>query len=537
MSANLTPQKHDSRNLRPHYYSCTDIKKRMSVDLKAANLRVVKREISRPKILFESKLFEDIKSPDYFIKKARSRFLNTCSLLSLQKSHPPKQFDTKPRLRIKKLSKENSLCNQDFKYENPENLPNWLVQRDDFKEVVAMINQTHINIPDIFLESLAARTSEQKKALIDWVSSLKFFLKIPKKIIINVCDRLKREDFSAGSTLIRKGDRGDCIYLIFSGKANIYLELSIIHCEIGELEVVGEQALVNAKPRNATIIAATDMITFKLDKFDYDTILLNTKKQEKCENLIFLDTIEFFQKWSHLKIQNLAFHILQQSFTDQQVIFERDSPADTFYIIKSGCVEIQAYVSLIESNCWPTGEQEWKVLEINKECIVTIVRLNPGDFFGEPCLLKNVKRMTRAVSIKNTLLLSVNKEELYNIFNKKDIEELNKRSRYGIPNQDELRKKIKKEIEYKRNQVSDRQQQALLNSMNVDYKYAESRESLLDEKTRKLKSWILNLKKREKADKELFNKKVVSQKKKKLRISSVKNLKRYFESIKDSGLN
>jgi len=69
--------------------------------------------------------------------------------------------------------------------------------------------------------------------------------------------------------------------------------------------------------------------------------------------------------------------------------------------------------------------------------------------------------------------------------------------------------------------------------LNIDYKYAESRESLLDEKTRKLKSWILNMKKREKKEKEEFNKRVVSQEKKRLRISSVKNLKTYFESIKD----
>ena len=42
------------------------------------------------------------------------------------------------------------------------------------------------------------------------------------------------------------------------------------------------------------------------------------------------------------------------------------------------------------------------------------------------------------------------------------------------------------------------------------------------------------MKKREKMDKEQFRKRVVAQEKKKLRISSVKNLKCYFESIKDS---
>ena len=453
MNGSIIVKESKHRKTASSYYSCKDINQRMSIDLKAANMRVIKRENSRPKQLFISKIFDQVKSPEYFIHKARSNYLNSRQSQSLSMKPSTDSIDPSPKKRLKMNHKENSICNLESHYDNPQNLPNWLVQRDDFKEVVALINQTQVYIPNIFIEHVTNRTSEQKTALIDWVSSLRFFLKIPKKIIVNVCDRLKREDFSAGSTIIRKGDKGDCIYIIYSGKANIYLVPDVVHCQIGEREVIGEQAIVNAKPRNATIIAVNDVISLKLDKFDYDTILLNTKKQEKSENLSFLDSIDFFQKWSHLKIQNLAFHILQQTFTDQQVIFDRGIPANTFYIIRSGNVEIQAYVNLVENNCWPIGEREWKVLEIKKECIVTIVQLKPGDFFGEQCLLKNTERLTRAVSIKNTVLLSINRDEFFNIFNKKDIEELIKLSKYGIPNQEVLRKKLKNEIDNKKNNV------------------------------------------------------------------------------------
>jgi cAMP-dependent protein kinase regulator len=355
---------------------------------------------------------------------------------------------------LKKFSNQESTSQAQNIYSNPENLPNWLVQRVDFKEVVFNLNQNKIYVPSIFEEHVNSRTSEQKKVLIEWIRSLKFFSKISYKVIQDVCDKLKKEEVPSGTEIIRKGDRGDCIFIIFSGTADIFLEPGVLHCKVAEKEVIGEQALDNAKPRNATVVATTDMILFKLDKFDYDTILLNIKKQEKSENLKFLEKIEFFCEWSHLKMQNFVFHILQKTYSEGKIIFDRGDPADTFFIIKSGEVEIQAYVKLVENNCWPVGWKEWKVTEIKKECIVSLIRLGPGDFFGEPCLLSKTPRLTRAISLSNTLLLTINKDEFFSIFGKKDINNLLESSKYQIPNHESLRKKLICELEQKKSTVS-----------------------------------------------------------------------------------
>jgi hypothetical protein len=67
----------------------------------------------------------------------------------------------------------------------------------------------------------------------------------------------------------------------------------------------------------------------------------------------------------------------------------------------------------------------------------------------------------------------------------------------------------------------------------VDYKYSESRESLLDEKTKKMKNWIQGMKKRKKLEAENFKRRVVSEQKKRLEISSVKDLQHYFRTMND----
>jgi hypothetical protein len=57
--------------------------------------------------------------------------------------------------------------------------------------------------------------------------------------------------------------------------------------------------------------------------------------------------------------------------------------------------------------------------------------------------------------------------------------------------------------------------------MEVDFNYPDGRESLLDNKTKKLRSWIFDLKKRIRSDSNEFKKRVISQNKKNIPINSI----------------
>jgi hypothetical protein len=68
--------------------------------------------------------------------------------------------------------------------------------------------------------------------------------------------------------------------------------------------------------------------------------------------------------------------------------------------------------------------------------------------------------------------------------------------------------------------------------MEVDFNYPGGRESLLDNKTKKLRNWIFDLKKRIKENSTEMKKRVVSQNKKSISIDSIVMLNSFCSDIK-----
>lgn len=92
-----------------------------------------------------------------------------------------------------------------------------------------------------------------------------------------------------GTTIIREGEIGDCMYLIKSGEVGVYTilieegegspaELDQEQLHLATLKAgdfFGEQALITNEPRNATIIALTDAELLQFSKSDLATIVIN----------------------------------------------------------------------------------------------------------------------------------------------------------------------------------------------------------------------------------------------------------------------
>lgn len=71
---------------------------------------------------------------------------------------------------------------------------------------------------------------------------------------------------------MRAGDRGDAVYLVVSGRLRVTAERvdsSVTLSEVGRSEVVGEMALIDDAPRNASVRAIRDSELLRLgaDRF------------------------------------------------------------------------------------------------------------------------------------------------------------------------------------------------------------------------------------------------------------------------------
>lgn len=84
----------------------------------------------------------------------------------------------------------------------------------------------------------------------------------------DVAKLAEREEFKAGDTLIEQGRYGDACYVISEGTASVYIN-DVFATTVREHTAIGEMAIIERRPRNATVVAESDMVVarFKVDDF------------------------------------------------------------------------------------------------------------------------------------------------------------------------------------------------------------------------------------------------------------------------------
>jgi len=78
---------------------------------------------------------------------------------------------------------------------------------------------------------------------------------------------LRARTVPSGTTIIRRGDRGDAMYLIASGRVEVESAAGKVVLEEGEF--FGEMALLSREPRSASVtsIRSTDLLVLDADDF------------------------------------------------------------------------------------------------------------------------------------------------------------------------------------------------------------------------------------------------------------------------------
>jgi CRP/FNR family cyclic AMP-dependent transcriptional regulator len=87
--------------------------------------------------------------------------------------------------------------------------------------------------------------------------------------------RMRRQSYPKGAVLFDKGDTGDSMYIILSGRVRIYTrdaqnnEITIRHLS----EMFGEFSMLDQKPRSAAAAAADDLEVLVLHRDDFNAFL------------------------------------------------------------------------------------------------------------------------------------------------------------------------------------------------------------------------------------------------------------------------
>ncbi len=105
----------------------------------------------------------------------------------------------------------------------------------------------------------------------DLVAKVPFFHSVGASVIADVARLLRARDYPARGAIMRRGERGDCMYFIASGEVEVRLRPGTIR--LGPGEFFGEIALLTGEPRSATVVALQPCTLLTLDIVDFRQLL------------------------------------------------------------------------------------------------------------------------------------------------------------------------------------------------------------------------------------------------------------------------
>jgi small-conductance mechanosensitive channel/CRP-like cAMP-binding protein len=126
-------------------------------------------------------------------------------------------------------------------------------------------------------ERKSQKSEQERQRRLDALAHVQYFDHLSAEDRAQLASGLHYAPFAAGEVMTRQGAEGHWLYLILSGEADIH-----VHGEAGlEREVAtlrggqffGEMSLLTGAPRQATVVAATDVVCYRLDKNVFQEVL------------------------------------------------------------------------------------------------------------------------------------------------------------------------------------------------------------------------------------------------------------------------
>jgi CRP/FNR family transcriptional regulator, cyclic AMP receptor protein len=97
------------------------------------------------------------------------------------------------------------------------------------------------------------------------LKTVNLFSGTPDEILAEVATLLAEVELPADKTIFRKGEQGDCMYIIVSGRVKAH-DGDHIFNYLEEGQVFGEMAVLDPEPRVASITAVEDTHLLRLDQ-------------------------------------------------------------------------------------------------------------------------------------------------------------------------------------------------------------------------------------------------------------------------------
>jgi len=226
-----------------------------------------------------------------------------------------------------------------------------------------------------------------------------------------------------GTVVFRQGDKADSMYLIYSGAFEVWREAEGKRESLGKLgpgDVFGEMAIVDQKPRAATVTSLEDSILIPV------TAAFLKKNIQKDTHFIF-QIIETLILRIDSTAEDLKQRFAEGAITEEDLAGENtvDSGPDMINFLKifRGYANPEKYFKFDEDDEifreGDLGDLMFIILEGTLEISFQtggkrhlFARMDRGDFFGESALITDLPRSATAIAGSDLVVLPVVRKDL-----------------------------------------------------------------------------------------------------------------------------
>lgn len=219
-----------------------------------------------------------------------------------------------------------------------------------------------------------------------------------------VYDEAEVKTLAEGENLITQGMKGEEFYILISGEVEINVKTDTGKLKkiavIGENGVIGEQAILEKKVRNANVVALEEIVYLEFQKNILDALASDDNYKKDYEKLLLKIEISQFISTSNL-FKDFPSEIMSLfisagdlvKFPSGHEIVEQGEMDKTFYLIIRGNADI-----------FKDGSQ--------------VASLEQGDFFGEIALIANTPRTATVKMTSEALLLYIEGKRFWQLLSK-----------------------------------------------------------------------------------------------------------------------
>jgi putative peptide zinc metalloprotease protein len=206
-----------------------------------------------------------------------------------------------------------------------------------------------------------------------------------------IASHLREEHADVGTTVVTIGEPGDRFYLVRSGLLQALDADGAVLSTIAPGEGFGELALLDRRPRGATVRATEDAELWSLDRGHFerwirDRYEIAARIRASTEERAALAALPFFRGLDPTELDRILPRLVTVRVRAGDSLFREGDPGDRYYVLREGEAELSIGGTLVS-------------------------RIGPGAAFGEMALLFGRPRSATVTAVSDLVLAALGRSE------------------------------------------------------------------------------------------------------------------------------